>query len=219
MGKLTRWHVVSTIISAIFFGSVYAAETVNFNQVKAQTGSDLALKKLNSLDSKYQFRQSNQIKLSNGKVRFKFDQYYNDVPVWNTGIITNKSSVEDIKTGDYITGSYLVDIEKDITTTRPGLSKIQAVNKALQFANINDSKSIKGTAADLVIRNFDTEAKLVYIINFFVDADKPTRPFFMLDANTGEVLEQWDGLMSRNFHKNYSMSFAIGNILGLTSFV
>ncbi|WP_408022079.1 PepSY domain-containing protein [Spartinivicinus ruber] len=41
----------------------------------------------------------------------------------------------------------------------------------------------------------DEEPKLVYEVSYYTDAlGFPSRPFLIIDAHTGEVIDHWEGL-------------------------
>ncbi len=40
----------------------------------------------------------------------------------------------------------------------------------------------------------DNMATLAYFVSFFEATSNPARPHFIIDAITGDILKQWDGL-------------------------
>ena len=45
----------------------------------------------------------------------------------------------------------------------------------------------------------NARARLVYVTNYVtVKGDEPSRPFSIIDANSGEVLKSWDGIAHAN---------------------
>lgn len=180
--------------------SVFSADQLTFGISKNSLTSDPAVKILQNLNQSYDFKNVKVVSLPNGVSRYKLEQYYLDVPVMDSLIVSNKAHLHNVKSDDYLSGSFIVNIEHDISSVRPGISKIQAMSYARQAANIRNIKEIKNPEINLFLKLYNKNiVKLVYLINFFTDTNEPSRPYFVVDANTGEVLEQWEGLTTSNY--------------------
>lgn len=54
---------------------------------------------------------------------------------------------------------------------------------------------MENESVQLMVRLDDNQqAQLVYLVDFFVASETPSRPFYFISAETGEVLDQWDGI-------------------------
>lgn len=193
--------VILSALALILLNNLYAAEAINLNQIKLLTGSDLALRNLKNLSDAYEFKPVKKVTLQNGKMRYKLMQYYNGIPVFDSGIVTSKENAKHIGSDDYITGRYVANIEEDLQSIRPGITKIQAVNYAKLSEGVTNIKQIENTNVELLIKVFNNSvAKLVYKVDFFINKNEPSRPFLLVDANTGEILEKWEGLTANNYN-------------------
>ncbi|MBR7801564.1 M4 family metallopeptidase [Undibacterium fentianense] len=130
---------------------------------------------------------------ANGLKVTRHQQLFQGVPVWNEAVVEH---VE--KNGrSHLTGALLRNIDRDLPTIRPIFSKadalIQAKTKAQIFETENDQVKM------YVKRGDNGVAHLVYVVSFnATNTDEPRRPFTMLDANTGQVLSQWEGINHAN---------------------
>lgn len=179
--------------------------------------------KLNMLSNNYQLKQVAAVKLPNGKAKYKLVQYYNGIPVFNTSVISDKglstfgvvnsnsmihmSDIASLIKSTDIKGSFYIGLDQDLNNVKPNIDENKAISLAKNKAKIKsngllNNDDIQNINSELVIKTYEVNdehvAKLVYIIDFFVDnIDKPSRPYTVIDAYTGEVLEHWDGLTSR----------------------
>jgi Zn-dependent metalloprotease len=112
------------------------------------------------------------------------------------------------KNGEFkrINGSYAHDIELDIPeykSLEPELSKDDVMDYLISetAANMNknqDEIMVQNEDIELVIYIDDhNNSHLAYYVNFFADGKfsaSPTRPYFIIDADTEEILKKWEGL-------------------------
>lgn len=201
-----RILLLFSILPGFISNNIMAADRVYIDTNSSNSFmSSQALIKLNSLDSAYKFKTVKQIKLPNGKIKIKQTQLYNNIPVWNNNIIREQNNNSFVLNNN-IKGSYLINIEQDINSTTPNISEDVALNKAIYNFNenynlINNIKP-QNINIKLIIKSYDNIAKLVYVVDYFIDdvsLDKPKRPYSIIDAKTGAVLESWDGLTSQNY--------------------
>ncbi|GGY12179.1 M4 family metallopeptidase [Paludibacterium paludis] len=129
------------------------------------------------------------ITAANGKSATRFQQYYRGIPVWGEAIVEEKAGHA---TSGY-SGDYIAGIAADLPSVTPALSREQvlAQTKALKtrgYPTRNDK-------AELLIRlNEKNTAQLIYLVSFVVTGTAPSRPHFIVDAMSGQVLAQWEGL-------------------------
>lgn len=135
-----------------------------------------------------------------GNTHTRYQLMYNHLPVLNRDVILHKKNNQLQK----VTGKLVLDIEKDTPSVN-----LATTNPKLILSNVKATylKQINLTSDNAVIKNETTKlgyyldktntAHLVYSINFFVDhkqGNQPSRPFFIVDANSGKVLKHWEGL-------------------------
>ncbi len=126
---------------------------------------------------------------ANGRTVTRHVQLHQGVPVWNEAIIEHRDAGA---TSPRMTGALLKNLHNDLPSVKPLLSKADVLDRAKTLAQIFDTHNDKATL--YVKRNAAGVAHLVYVVSFNGNTESPTRPFYMLDANTGAVLEQWDGI-------------------------
>ncbi|NAX17726.1 MULTISPECIES: zinc metalloprotease EmpA [unclassified Vibrio] len=143
------------------------------------------------------FQVVKSVTLPNGKVKVRYQQMYHGLPVFNTSVVATQTE----KGIGQVYGMMAQQIDSDVVSTSPQVEQKQAVSIALtHYQQQNPSL----TSADLVTENERAQlmvrldenqmAQMVYLVDFFVATNEPARPFFFIDANSGDVLQTWEGL-------------------------
>lgn len=141
-----------------------------------------------------QYKLIKEVKLRNGKHLIKFQQIYQSVPVFAFTVSAEK------KGDHYINwhGKKLIHIKKDIHSMKALLSKEDALDILMKESSLPDNQVIEyKEGTEYVYQTKDGKAHLVYEVNFFVPSDDPKRPFAIIDAHSGEILDKWEGLTTR----------------------
>lgn len=127
----------------------------------------------------------------------RYQQMYQGIPVIGAQIMIENAQVN---------GHLLDDIQLN---THPALTPQQAIDIAKQsWFSFNGQMSTQEEQGELQIRAVqDSELKLVYQISFKTtqNDNKPAWPFFIVDAQSGEITKQWNNI------KNYMDSGPGGN--------
>ncbi|WP_428242387.1 M4 family metallopeptidase [Gynuella sp.] len=147
--------------------------------------------------------------LANGRTITRYQQSYQGVPVWG---VTVTGSAQGVAVN--LRGEVLSDISTDVTSVKPSIKSTAAVNTAMTQAIVDRStqgvtvgalslSTLKSSAENLnqslyIYVDAQNKAHLAYLVSWVEYTSEPTRPFFFIDAHTGEVLEQWDGLAHRD---------------------
>ncbi|EMC0408356.1 M4 family metallopeptidase [Vibrio fluvialis] len=196
MKKLQRQVKGLLAVGSVMAFPVSAAQWVAVED-SGQFQQALTEQKSSVITQANRYKAVKTIKLPNGKVKVRYQQMYNGVPVFNTAVVATESSKGVTK----VQGMMAQGIEADVATVQPTLDEKQAIAKAADsFSAANASFAgqelpMENQSAVLMVRLDDNQqAQLVYLVNFFVASDTPARPFYFIDANSGEVLKQWDGL-------------------------
>ncbi|MEN9865018.1 MAG: hypothetical protein RL748_608, partial [Pseudomonadota bacterium] len=176
---------------AVSFGatSAIAAERVNLEKhaSKALT-ANASLHQHLGLGANDLHAERNH-KFANGSAVTRHVQMHQGVPVWNEVVVEHR----DLTGAARVTGNLLRNLSNDLPSVKPVLSKADALAKAKTLAQIFNTEN--DHAKLYVKQNAAGVAHLVYVVSFNgVDTATPTRPFYMLDANTGAVIEQWNGI-------------------------
>tara|TARA_B100001059_G_scaffold39065_1_gene31610 strand:+ start:1896 stop:3719 length:1824 start_codon:yes stop_codon:yes gene_type:complete len=139
------------------------------------------------------FSEVKRVVLPNGKTKVRFQQTHFGLPVFNTSVVATLSKNQPSQ----VFGSMAQGISDDLSSIAPKLNKEQAIEAALSSHRsfTVGKKSIENKNAKLVVRLDESQtAQMVYLVDFFVASNYPERPFFFIDAMTGEVLQKWNGL-------------------------
>jgi vibriolysin len=140
----------------------------------------------------------NQTSLNNSVIN-RYQQFYKGIPIFGAQVTVSQNSNAlkatdknvNMLSGGLVNGHIFSDIELN---TNPGLSPWQA----LQIAKGHYSKSTdaREEKTELQIRpSKDNQLTLTYRVSFrSFSQDKPAWPFFIIDAQTGEILKQWNNI-------------------------
>ena len=101
---------------------------------------------------------------------------------------------------DRVTGNFITGLEEVAIAKKAAVELDRAIEIAMQTMDGSHQWDFQNSEADLVIyHNPDREGfqpALAYIVNFLAMSETadPTRPFLVIDAVTGEILDRWEGL-------------------------
>lgn len=185
--------VISNLV-AMSSLSALAADLVQVDADNLNLNTANTLSSLSSTNSGSQFKVVKSIQLPNGEIIQKLVQHYNNVPVWGVSVSANRSTM-----GIYsnTSGTMLNNIAADIVNTTPLLSKTDAIEYAKQSSLIaNDTRNEQ--AKLFIKQDQEGKARLVYLVSYVIDGEKVSRPFFFIDAESGAILDQWEGINHRD---------------------
>ncbi|UPQ89481.1 M4 family metallopeptidase [Vibrio sinaloensis] len=184
--------MISAILGTTLSMSAHAAEMVQVNDdallqqaLQAQTSSVAS--------SATGFAEVKRVQLPNGKTKVRYQQTHRGVPVFDTAVVATLSQDQPSQ----VFGTMAQGIEADLAVIDPVLDQKQAIAAAIsafqgQAATV---PSVENETAKLMIKLDENQvAQVVYLVDFFVAADVPERPFYFIDATTGAVIQHWDGL-------------------------
>jgi len=135
---------------------------------------------------------------ASGLVVTRYEQQYKGVPIWGEGVVEHLSKAG--KAASF-TGALIRNIDQDLAHVQPSLSEQAALTVAKSQAK--DASKVSKTSNEqvklFVKLNDKGVAQLVYLVNFLTShGDEPSRPHLLIDANSGAVLDQWDGINHAN---------------------
>ncbi|MHA6492405.1 M4 family metallopeptidase [Pseudomonas borbori] len=196
----------ASLVSTLLLGSLtasagFAADLIDVSQLPAKrslTGqpslhADLGI----APDELKVLRQKN---MANGKRVVRYQQYVDGVRVRGEAITEVLGGATLSGAGKAVasrSGHYVSNVAADLVAgTRPALTPEQALAQAKSLKGV--SQRALNEQTELVIELDDAnQARLAYVVSYFLDGAQPSRPFFLIDANDGSVLKQWDGLAHR----------------------
>ncbi|WDE01695.1 peptidase M4 family protein [Thalassomonas actiniarum] len=154
------------------------------------------------------FQSRKSIKTKDGKIKKRYQQFYKDVPVYGHSLVATEGADGELIE---VSGAVIRDLVKDIKSTKAAISRQQVISLLVK-TNGHSTLDLENTSADLMIKIEKETPRLVYKVSYFsVDDGVPTRPMAFIDANSGEIIEVWEGLnqvKAEKAHPQMSFSFA-----------
>ncbi|QFT54711.1 M4 family metallopeptidase [Microbulbifer sp. THAF38] len=156
-------------------------------------GSDMALVKIRERT------------LGNGKTIARYQQTHKGIPVWGQTVTSSGKGLITEMHGNVLTG-----LELEVPTVRAAIDAGNALDRAMNHqVSLRAQQGVMSGALSLPVLKLEAknqkkelyvyindkdEARLAYLVNWVEYGDDPKRPFYFIDAMTGEVIKHWDGL-------------------------
>lgn len=196
--KVARPVLLSTLIAAAF--GAQAAQRVDLESFKPVT-SGLVAANVHSMVglSSEELKPLRSISHKNGKVVTRFQQYHQGVPVWGEGVVETRDTAAGLAaSAPVLSGTMLQNLANDLPSTKPVLNEAAALRQAKALAGVNGNT--ENDHVKLWVKmGANNAAQLFYTVSFVSHAGgKPSRPSFMIDANTGSVISKWEGLAHKD---------------------
>jgi pseudolysin/vibriolysin len=184
--------VASLGIATCTVASAATEQALRAQSLGAVPASQLAAKLGLSADNAFVAKTS--LPTVKGTQTVRMQQTFKGVPVFGRSI-----AVEQDAQGNSLVANGIVtsDLQVDLASVTPKIDEARAIALLGKQA-----KTLAGAVArpenakaDLYVYPGDgVPARLVYLTSFFSGGDHPTRPTAIIDANTGAIIEQWEGL-------------------------
>jgi len=194
-GSSNKVSLLVSSILAFCASQAFAADKVFVNNVDSSILKANNIHSVVGLNNNHTFKVAKEVKLPNGKVKHKFIQYYNGVPVWGAALAATHtdSGYKSIR------GSYYKNIDRDIKSFSKRISKQQAISSVLKQQGIKSSKKVENKQADAyIMQTKDKKSHLVYLVSYVKHGETPSRPHFVVDAISGKIIEKWEGLTTKD---------------------
>jgi len=132
-----------------------------------------------------------------GNRNVRYQQLFRGVPVWGEHVIVNEGKDGSVRklfgrTVNGLAGELPARAAKLTSANALALGKSAGLGNRVGFMRTENEKS-----EQFVFVDDNDRAHLAYVVSFYADTARggsPTRPFVIIDANSGRVLKQWDGL-------------------------
>lgn len=145
-----------------------------------------------------------QARTTRGTMKTREQQTFRGVPVYGRNVVVERNSFGDVLG---VSGEVSRGIDRDIGSVRPAVSTARAAALLRAHAGVlpfgigingvQDS-SIQNTQSDLYVYAEGNRSRLAYLTSFYVDRNgAPSRPMAIIDANTGEIIQSWEGLTTK----------------------
>ncbi len=191
-----------SIVGILLVTAGYAANRVDLSK-KSTVGKSVATQ---SAESSLGLSRNEGLKLLrqrtdlNGITHARYRQLFNGIPVWGEQIIISKDAKGSVMK---FRGILVENIDRDVQTvglvssydTKVALDKMK---QALVKTNPKVTWIFENETSEVVIFvDADSVAHVAYAVSFFADDVKggaPTRPTYIFDVETGEMLYTFEGL-------------------------
>jgi vibriolysin len=148
-------------------------------------------------ESSLQLLTSKQDK--NGSMNYRYQQFFRGWPVWGEHVVVSDTASGEAKV---LFGRMISDIAADIpsdTTAKISADMAFAIAKNVSLGKQRDGTMLieRESVKEMIFVGDNNVAQLVFVVTFYADGIKvsaPTRPFVIIDAISGTVLKQWEGL-------------------------
>ncbi|MFC6840153.1 M4 family metallopeptidase [Xanthomonas theicola] len=143
---------------------------------------------------------------SDGTVHSRYQQTFRGVPVWGEQVIVSERSDGSVRS---LFGHSVAGLARELpATATAAAATLLPASRALEVAKraaLGDALAARrverAQAPQMIYLDDDDRARMAYVVSFFADAPQggaPTRPFVIVDARSGAVLRQWEGLTKRD---------------------
>jgi vibriolysin len=199
--------LVVALLGAIGLAAMSDAGAATQARVQAQSMGKVAPAALASrigLDADASLSPRLQARTAHGTLKTREQQSFRGVPVYGRNVV-----VEHDVSGNVlgVSGEISRGIGHDIASVTPAISGARATALLRAHAGVlpfgvgvdgvRDS-DIQNAKSDLYVYAEGNRARLAYVTSFFVDRNgAPMRPMAIIDANTGEVIQAWEGLTTK----------------------
>lgn len=179
--------VYLAVMLACWGSAAMAAEQVEVNQVSDLTAAVSGAAKIGALGAgDGEFRKVRAVTLPNGQQRIRYEQTWQGIPVWGQVLVADQALGGQV---NQVSGTMLRKIDTDLTGPAVALSASDAARQARSGAK-GSNEQVKL----FVMQDETGQARLVYLVSWLAASKEPSRPFVMIDAQTGSELKRWEGI-------------------------
>ncbi|MBS4700134.1 M4 family metallopeptidase [Aeromonas media] len=179
--------VYLAVVLACWGSAAMAAEQVEVNQVSDLTGAVSGAARIGALATgDGEFRQVRTVTLPNGQQRVRYEQTWQGIPVWGQVVVAEQSPTGQV---NQVSGRVLRQIGADVASPTAALSPTDAALKARAGAKGSNER-----VKLFVMQDETGQARLVYLVSWLAASEQPSRPFVMIDAQSGSELKRWEGI-------------------------
>ncbi|WP_163834186.1 M4 family metallopeptidase [Spartinivicinus ruber] len=183
---------------SIFYTSLWLCQTCWSAEMASinlhPTESTQTIQQLLKLPANENLQLIRTVQIANSHHKLRYQQQFHGVPVWDTNIVVEKDADGGLVN---ISGHLLKGIATDIPTPVTQLSAAEALQLAIQTANIpkNQAGTLENSSTTpFVYQDKSGTARLVYKVSFVSHNPLPKRPHYIIDAISGEILDTWEGM-------------------------
>ncbi|KFN43336.1 M4 family metallopeptidase [Arenimonas oryziterrae] len=134
---------------------------------------------------------------ADGTYHYRYQQTYRGIPIFGEHVVVAERRGEGVRS---MFGQMVNGIGADVPSVTPRKQKGEALLIATRAALGPRALLLKRqneSVEQMIYVDDNNRAHLAYVVSFFADSSfggSPTRPFVIVDANTGAVLKKWEAL-------------------------
>ncbi|WP_363800186.1 M4 family metallopeptidase [Lysobacter firmicutimachus] len=150
-----------------------------------------------ALDAQSSLAELNSSQDADGSRNYRYQQSYRGIPVFGEHVIVREDAQGNVRA---LFGRSVSGVAADLPSVQAKLDGAQALGLAKSATLGKRAASLRvgqQNSRKVIYLDDADRAHLAYAVDFFADAPKggePTRPFAIVDAVSGQVLKQWEGL-------------------------
>ncbi|MEO8673726.1 MAG: M4 family metallopeptidase, partial [Tahibacter sp.] len=134
---------------------------------------------------------------ADGTRHYRYQQMFRGIPVWGEHVIVSETANGELTS---LFGRLATNLAGEISIKPPTVTDRRALEIAKASAlqgGVAVMRTEREESRQMIYIGDDNRAVLSHVVSFFADVrggGTPTRPFVIIDAQTGIVQKQWDGL-------------------------
>jgi len=145
------------------------------------------------MNDKASFKSHKALKTIKGTTKTRMQQLHDGVKVYGQNLVRETNDAGNIL---FLTGNVVRDI--NLASVKPSLSAKQAEHLVKKSMSHGHNTHVEHASAELVIVDHQGTDTLAYKVMYFAEHNgQPSRPFALVDANTGAILESHNALTSK----------------------
>jgi pseudolysin/vibriolysin len=193
MKELLSKRLCCAVVSLLGGSSVSAATKLHVEQGEARSFAPMQVSALAGslgLETGSQLSVKREAPTAHGTRIVRMQQGWHGVPVFGADVTVETGSDDAVLT---MRGDVFVGLATDLSMAQPRLSEadVRALWRKETGATPDNSEDRDATL--YVYAEDGTRARLVYLLSHFMGGSRPTA---IIDADTGEILQRWNGLTS-----------------------
>ncbi|RCS31076.1 peptidase M4 family protein [Rhodanobacter denitrificans] len=196
--------LAAALLGVIALIAMSGADAATHTRVQAQAMGKItpaAMASRIGLDAGASLSPRLQRPTTHGTLKTREQQMFRGIPVYGRSVVVERDAGGNVLG---VSGEVSQGIGADLGSVAPAISAAGAASILRGHAGllplgigvngIQDS-DIQNVRSDLYVYAEGPRARLAYVTSFFVDrSGTPSRPTAIVDANTGEVIQGWEGL-------------------------
>ncbi|XP_013384836.1 uncharacterized protein LOC106154862 [Lingula anatina] len=194
-GEVTLWQLLAAIVFCL--SPADAIREIDATAYTISTTSTDPTELIQGLKQGDNFRPVTGFRRVDGVRKVRFEQTYNDIPVYGSVVVMEKNSNGEFY--DVSDGELFEDILTDLDDTDPMITIEEAIDVAIAATSDAESAFKSEAVVDLLVSDEGGYAHLIYRVKFLAKKGSGySSPVVIVDADTGEVLRSFESLMTES---------------------